>query len=132
MRILGFSQRWEKLDDLVFTTFRVPRRDKDWQPLEHVQVWLKPRSKQREYLGIAEILAIEPRFMQSSRVVTGPVLATRKGLELYVVRDIEARRDGFGSGTDMRLALEKMHRRYDFFAQPVNKLTLVWLEKVRT
>lgn len=62
MRILGFSQKWHKLNNgILFTTFRFPRKDKDWEIEEVVQIVYKPRSKQREPLGIARIIRKEPK-----------------------------------------------------------------------
>lgn len=100
MRILGFSRRWPKLADPEFTTFRFPRRDKDWQQGESVQVVVKPRSKKREPLGVAVIAFKEPSF----------------------VRDItadEARRDGFLSIREMYHFLKEPHP-----LTPINKLTI--------
>ena len=42
MRILGFSKKWGKLGDTTFTTYRFPRKDKDWQLEEVVQVATQP------------------------------------------------------------------------------------------
>lgn len=54
MRILGFSKHWAKLDNPEFTTFRFPRKDKDWQIGETVKIVIKPRSKGGgELLGLA-------------------------------------------------------------------------------
>ena len=70
MRILGFSKKYGKLskpwyarDIHTFTTFRYPRRDRDWEVEEIVQVVYKPRSKEREPLGIARIIRIQPKDM---------------------------------------------------------------------
>lgn len=59
MRILGYQRKWPKLDQDESTTFRYPRADKDWQVGEFVQVVIKPRSKDREFLYYAEIISIE-------------------------------------------------------------------------
>ena len=61
MRILGFSTKWDKLDnDLLFTTFRFARKDapkgRDWAVEEAVQIYYKPRSPRREFLGVARII----------------------------------------------------------------------------
>ena len=65
MRILSFSQKWDKLKQSVFTTFRYPRADKDWFVGEHVQVYHKNRSPNREKLGIAEIVNITSRHLDT-------------------------------------------------------------------
>lgn len=62
MRILGFNQKGGKLNNnIMFTTFRFPRKDKDWEVEEVVQVVYKPRSPKREILGIARIIRKEPK-----------------------------------------------------------------------
>jgi len=51
MRILGVSKKWDKLkNEMLFTTFRFPRKDRDWAVEEVVQLVYKPRSKEREIL----------------------------------------------------------------------------------
>src|SRR3990167_7006726 len=61
MKILGVNERWPKLKQEVFTTFRFG----DWFKVgERVQVVLHPRSKRREVLCIADIIGKEPRWMR--------------------------------------------------------------------
>ena len=103
MRILGFSKKWDKLHHIEFTTFRFPRRDKDWEVGEQVQVVYKPRSKEREILGIARI-----NFK-----------------EIKQVRDItedEAVADGFLNTIAMRAWLGK-----PLVSRKIHKLSLRWL-----
>lgn len=111
MRILGFSKRWQKLSNPIFTTFRFTRKDRDWQSGEQVQVVYKPRSKEREYLGVAEILNKESRH-----------ILTVSGLS-----DTEARDDGFSNRDDMFQWLVKT---YSGLPETMNKLTLRWVEKI--
>jgi len=61
MRVMGFSVMWTKLEQPEFTTFRFPRRDRDWQIGERVQVVFRPRSKERKLLFLADILNVEDR-----------------------------------------------------------------------
>ena len=35
MRIISFSVMWPKLQQPRFTTFRFPRKDKDWERVEN-------------------------------------------------------------------------------------------------
>ena len=58
MRIMSFSQRWPELQQPEFTTFRYPRH-KDWEVGEHVLVFYEARGKERQLLGIAEIIKKE-------------------------------------------------------------------------
>lgn len=112
MRILGFSKKWDKLKQTEFTTFRFPRKDKDWQIGEQVQIVYKPRSKERELLGIATIVNKEPKLVFSGN---DPTLA---------IGDQAAREDGFISISDMQTW---MWARYPFkrlWSEPMNKLTL--------
>ena len=102
MRILGFSKKWDKLSDIEFTTFRFPRKDRDWSAGEKVQVVFKPRSKEREPLGIARIIFKEFRFPLA---ITGD----------------EAIKDGFNNALEMWLFLKKPKN-----DTPINKLTLRW------
>ena len=105
MRILGFSKKWAKLNDIEFTTFRFPRKDRDWAASETVQIVFKPRSKGREKLGIARI----------------------NYKEFVKVRDIsedEAIKDGFLNAFEMWLWLKKPEGE-----RLINKLTLYWIER---
>ena len=111
MRILGFAKMWDKLKQLEFTTFRYPRRDRDWRLGESVQIVIKPRSKDREYLGYAEIIAIWSDHMED-------------------ISDEEAQQDGFIDAKDMKAWLRKTYGSDDrwVFCVPMNKLTLRWQE----
>ena len=81
MRILSFSKHWNKLEKDEFTTFRFPRKDRDWEAGEVVQVYYKNRTPQREYLGIARIFRKEERWVSD-------------------IRNDEAIEDGFPSGKE--------------------------------
>lgn len=116
MRILGFHKKWDKLQQDTFTTFRFTRKDKDWAISECVQIIYKPRSKEREILGIAKIIDKEHRGFD------------RFPPEDCVARsEIEAQQDGFIDREDMVVWLDKIYgdRIYE---EPMNKLTLRWVE----
>ena len=131
MRIIGFSKKWGKLDKkwyepnlLTFTTFRYPRKDRDWEIEEVVQVVFKPRSKEREVLGIARIIRIEVKdFGEKSHNI-------QKDTPGSFITFEEATEDGFttfSGGGDIKGMIE-------FIRQPgrdpiINKLTLYWIEK---
>jgi len=123
MRILGFSKLWPKLTEgWEFTTFRVPRLDRDWQPKEVVQIVLKPRSKNRVVLGTAEIRKVEPRQFPRQMIN----LALQHGVP-YITND-EARIDGFADMREMYQWMVKTHGHDDrFFFLPINKLTVRWI-----
>ena len=61
MRILGYSKKWDKLKKPIHTTFRYPRKDKDWYQGELVQEVYRPRSRDREFLQVARIIKKEPK-----------------------------------------------------------------------
>jgi hypothetical protein len=93
---MGFSVKWHKLQQPIFTTFRLPRKDKDWSIGEQVQIVYHPRSKDREKLGEAIITNVEARSFD-------PAMAPK-------ITDDEAIADGFGGGAEaMRLWLENAH-----------------------
>lgn len=117
MRILGFSIKWPKLEQPEFTTFRFTRRDRDWQVGELVQIVYKPRSKEREILGIAEIIKKDSR----------KVFKIRKLYHTPLLTSAEARRDGFNGWADMALWLSKA-RGNRVHEEPMNKLTLRWVK----
>lgn len=146
MRILGFSQQWPKLQANEFTTFRFARKDRDWEVGEMVQIVLHPRTKHLAHLGVAEIIAKEPRFMFGSRC-NAPLtighwfwkerLYCRYGsghtypkerLDYQCVSDEEAVVDGFRDYSQMWLFLAEHHgiRR---LVEPINKLTLRWVAR---
>jgi len=118
MRILGFSKKWDKLNQKEFTTFRFPRKDRDWANGEEVQIVFKPRSKEREILGIARIIDKRPRWVRPHPLTS----------ELKKVDDEEAQKDGFVHASEMILWMDLQHnfRNYD---EPMNKLTLRWLNE---
>lgn len=115
-RILDFAEKWCKLSDNEFTTFRFKRKDKDWYVGEFVKVVYKNRSKkkgEREELGIAEIIGKEPKMI------------------LEDVSGEEAKKDGFQSISDMVIWLRKKYRRYGdrIEREPMNKLTVRWVKR---
>ena len=130
MRILGFSKKWDKLnkpwyarDIHTFTTFRYPRRDRDWEVEEVVQVVYKPRTKEHEPLGIARIIRKEERDLSkkySDYLVSPPDLITTS----------DAEEDGFTGrhgGGDVEAMIDYIK---DWGRPPmINKLTLYWIRK---
>jgi len=109
MRILGVSEKWDKLRQPRWTTFRFSRRDTDWRVGEIVQVWFRPRSKKkRRFLGTAKIIEKVSRFMMD-------------------LTEGEVREDGFDN-LDAMLAW--LRKRYDgrIYTHPMNKLTLAWVK----
>ena len=116
MRIISFSQRWPKLKQPHFTTFRYPRVDKDWYEGEPVQVFFKNRTPQRAKLGIAIIVGkegieLEPGFEKEGR---------------RTITDAEAIEDGFNSRLDMVAYMKKQYG-LDYIGC-MNKLTLEYLK----
>jgi len=103
MRILGYSRKWDKLQKPIHTTFRYPRRDRDWAIGERVQIVYKPRSKDREVLQIATIIKKESK-------------------QLSDITHNEAVEDGFINLYAMFEFLGK--NRSSDFHRPINKLTL--------
>jgi len=116
MRILGFSQKWSKLDFPEFTTFRHTRGDRDWDVGEQVQIVIQPRRKGGgDKLGIAEIIGKELRELDPFFAHVAP-LVTKE----------EAIADGFNSREDMVYYMEKQDG-LDYISI-FNKLTLRWVD----
>ena len=118
MRVLGFTKKWSKLKQEEFTTFRFHRRDRDWEAGEFVQVVYKPRSKDREPLGIAKILTKEQRN-------TAPDWG---GAGVPVVTNEEAIEDGFANWGEMFDWLAAAHGLHRLATETMNKFTLRWVE----
>lgn len=112
MRIISFSERWHKLNNKEFTTFRFPRKDKDWVVGEQVQVFFKSRSPHREKLGIAKIIGKEMRKIATAH-------------EKYRPTEAEAQADGFDNLFQMNAYFRDTYGSR-IFEEPVNKLTLIW------
>jgi len=114
MRILGFAEKWPKLCQDEFTTFHFSRKDKDWEVDEVVRIVYKPRSKEREVLGIAKIVAKEPRQF-------GSLMPDRVTKE-------EAQVDGFNGYSDMA---DWFYKQYGerIVNEPINRITLEWIDK---
>jgi len=115
MRILGVEQKWSKLRHGKFTTFRFERKDKDWEVDEEVRVVYKPRSKDREMLGIAMIIDKEHRQFSAARPDEGITIG-------------EAQADGFSGYPDMAVWFFKRYGKR-IIDEPINKLTLKWMCK---
>ncbi len=110
MRILGFSEKWEKLSNPTFTTFRFKRRDADWAIGEVVKVVYKPRRKGGgEVLGVAKILNKESRDLY------------RGGLTKNEIAN-----DGFKDEYEMGKWLDKTYGRR-WIDEPMNILLLRWM-----
>ncbi len=115
MRIMSFSKKWGKLSQPEFTTFRFPRKDKDWYVGETVQVYFKSRSPQHEKLFDAEIITKEKRAMAKHGDKTGCQLVTND----------EAIADGFPYGYfSMWEFLWDYYGGKRLLDEPINKLTL--------
>lgn len=118
MRILGFSKKWSKLEQATFTTFRYPRKDKDWLIGEQIQVVYKPRTKDREILGIAKIIIKELRWIPN-------VILGNQGID--IITGDEARADGFPGCFEMENYMSDFYGSKRIWAEPMNKLTLEYL-----
>lgn len=139
MRILGFSKKWGKLNKQwfepnlqTFTTFRFPRKDRDWDIEEQVQVVYKPRSKDRESLGIARIIRKQEKDVKKNWSYY-PRPSSPNTLDMITPE--EAKEDGFTSmhgGGDIKKMLDFLRNSstYEQFYREgrVNKLTLYWLD----
>ena len=137
MRILGFSKKWDKLnkrwferDRHTFTTFRFPRKDKDWEVEELVQVVYKPRSKEREPLGIARIIRKQEKDLSKKFYGFGDICK-----DPDVITPAEAYEDGFSGmhgGGDIQKMLDFLRESSTFEqyyrVSKVNKLILYWIE----
>ncbi len=121
MRILGVSKKWEKLQQPEWTTFRFTRKDRDWCIGEVVHVFYKNRSPQIEKLGVAEIIGKETRR----------IFKTRKLYHIPIITTREAIKDGFTGWGDMALWLVKTYGHERFLNEPMNKLTLRWINEPR-
>jgi len=96
---------WDKLNKDKFTTFRYPRKDKDWESGEKVQVYFKNRTPERNKLGIAEIVSKQPKLIND-------------------ITEEEAVEDGFNNSFEMWLFLKEPSSE-----TLINKLTLKWIER---
>ena len=109
MRILGFSKKWDKLQQDEFTTFRYPRKDadkgRDWHDGETLKIVFQQRND-NEILGVAKVINKEPRSW-------------------YEITEQEAIADGFISSFEMWKFL-KQPKSNDKF----NKLTLKWISRM--
>ena len=123
MRIISFSKKWDKLKQVEFTTFRFPRKDRDWQVGEFVSVYYKSRTPKRESLEIAEIISKEQRAMAWNGDKTG----------LTKISNEEAIADGFPDSLKQRGYFSMWEFLWDYYGgerllnEPMNKLTLKWL-----
>ena len=113
MREMSFSQHWAKLEvpgGGLFTTFRFT----DWFIGEHALVVLHARTKVRQALFVAEIVAKEPRWMY----ILHPLDGTPR------VSEEEAQADGFEDAVAMWKWLYDHYPLERLYKEPMNKLTL--------
>jgi hypothetical protein len=114
MRIISFTKKWGKLDNLEFTTFRLPRKDsdkgRDWHINEQVQVYYHNRCKDREYYGDAIIFAKIP-------------------MRVGEIDDKSAVADGFSCRDEMIEWLDKAHGGNIKADTLINKLYLRYTNK---
>ena len=121
MRILGFSEKWDKLLQDKFTTFRFPRKDRDWQVGERVRIVYEPRRKGGgELLGIAEI---ESKYAVMIIAIDHPPDPI---CPMGEISEEDARVDGFESKKLMQLWMWDKYKRRLYY-EPMNKLTLWWI-----
>jgi len=117
-RVLGFSHHWDKLNNPQFTTFRFPRKDRDWYIGEVVQIVYKPRSKEREILGLAKIVKKELR-----------IFCHPEASHPLRIMISEAILDGFKTYGDMSLWFREQYGAR-IFSEPINRLTLEWVHPI--
>ena len=124
MRILGFSKYWinyltgkPKLHSDTFSTFRYPRKDRDWQVGEKIQIVMNPRSPRKEWLGVAEIIAKEQRNVGWVKIPGVKDLTFREAME-----------DGFKRKSEMVGWLYNLYGD-KILTVPINKLVIKWVEK---
>jgi len=130
MRILGFTKKWDKLNEMIFTTYRFPRKDKDWEVEEVVQIVYKPRSKEREILGIARIICKQKKDLNKTWLYFPTPLYPNTS---DMVTPTEAEEDGFTGmhgGGDTKAMRKFFCDTYGYSKckEPINKLTLYWIE----
>ncbi len=133
MRILGVSQKWGKLNNLLWTTYRFTRKDKDWEVEEVAQVVYKPRSKDREILGVARIIRKELKDLDK-RFSYFPTPNSPNTPDM--ITPSEAEEDGFTGmhgGGDIKKMRQFFISTYGYGRcsnELINKLTLYWVSKV--
>jgi len=134
MRELGFSKKWGKLrGQMVFTTFRFPRKDKDWAIEEVVRIVYKPRSKEREVLGVARIIRKDIKDLNKRWNYYVAGFSTQQENTPDMISPNEAEEDGFTGqhgGGDAGKMREYFLETYGYAKckEPINKLTLYWID----
>ncbi len=133
MRILGVSKKWDKLNnEILFTTYRFTRKDKDWEVEEVAQIVYKPRSKAREILGIARIIRKQEKHL-GKRWNYYPLPGSPNTPDM--IDPAEAEEDGFTGrhgGGDVEGMQQWFRETYGWSKcdrEPINKLTLYWIER---
>ena len=118
---MGFQKQWinqvtqqPKMASDSFTTFRFPRKDRDWEVGEVIQIVMNPRTKKRIPLGEAMIVTKEPRSLIGGKA--------------HSITNDEARLDGFRLATELVDFLLK-GKPIQYWASHPNRLTLRWLKR---
>ena len=120
MRELGVSVMWPKLKQDEWTTFRPPRKDRDWQVGEMVRIVFHPRGRDRKVLGTAQITG------KSLRILMPGEIARQAGIS--PISHAEAQEDGFAGVAEMG---QWMRERYgsESLYKPMNRLAIWWQER---
>ena len=121
MRIMGFQKQWinqvtqtPKLSEETFTTFRFPRKDRDWEVGETVQIVIQPRTKGRLPMGEAMIVTKEIKCLIGGKATS--------------ITNDEARVDGFRLATELVDFIMKGRPLSHWLLHP-NRLTLRWTRR---
>ena len=139
MRILGFSKKGDKLaavnKDELFSTFRPPRKDRDWAVEEVVQIVYKPRTKEREILGVARIIRKQLKDpAKDFDYFYGGGYGARVKNTPDIITPEEAKEDGFvgmHGGGDIEKMRKYFYETYGYpkYQDPINRLVLYWIEQ---
>ena len=142
MRELYFKDKITYSDkDILFTDFRFPRKDKDWQVEELIKIVYKPQRKIHEVKRIARIIRIDKKDLhkQYNYFVAGYGRSSENTPD--VITPEEAYDQGFsnrgyGNVEKMKAHYNKMP--YDYRVRNgyhgyndswlINKLTLYWVK----
>lgn len=135
MREMYFNEPFIRSNnELLFSVFKMPRNDNDWQIEELVKIVSRPKPKERKVLGIARIIRINEKHVAKKYHYFLAGFSRNEDNTPDVITPEEAREQGFiglHGGGDLDKFKHYLYKKYGFpysYGYVINKITLYWLD----
>jgi len=132
MREMWVKEKWRRADDeVLFSNYQFPRKDRDWNLEEVVRIVYNPITKDRTVMGIARIIRIQPKDLKRTwQFYPYPNYPNTPDM----ITPTDAEEDGFTGmhgGGDTKKMESYYRKKYGWSRcerEPINKITLYWID----